>query len=321
MKYQPHILILGGRGFIGSHVTAALLNEGIPTRVLDVRGSVEDGSYMGQYKGLLQVQEGSVFDAGSLKAALQGIETLVDAVSFSIPSYSPLVMECELATSIPAINAVLKGMKDEGCRSIVYFSSGGTVYGDTGARPAREDDSVAPTCSYGLGKVFCEEMIRFATRVWGLDCLILRVSNVYGRRQPGRYMQGVVDVFVDQVSRGLPLTVWGSGQNVRDYIFIDDLARVVVELTKMMPLDAKVLNVGSGECVSTLNIISIIAQVIGFEPEWIFKHDRFAGVASSRLDLSLLHSLVDWRARYSLVEGITEMWRRRSTSPSRTGVE
>ena len=127
-------------------------------------------------------------------------------------------------------------------------------------------------------------------------------------------MQGVVDVFVDQVSRGLPLTVWGSGQNVRDYIFIDDLARVVVELTKMMPLDAKVLNVGSGECVSTLNIISIIAQVIGFEPEWIFKHDIFAGVASSRLDLSLLHSLVDWRARYSLVEGITEMWRRRSTS-------
>src|SRR5581483_2435003 len=172
-------------------------------------------------------------------------------------------------------------------------------------------DPPAPLASYGMGKLLCEEMIRFHHRVHGLGYLILRISNPYGAGRIRRVSQGGIDVFLERVRAGQPLSLWGGLDNVRDYIFIDDLIGIILRLLALDGLESATLNVGGGHGTTIRNILSVIARVTGYEPECQPEPGRFAGVAYNVLDISRLQNLTGWKPGYTIEEGIDEAWKRK----------
>jgi UDP-glucose 4-epimerase len=307
---KPLFLVLGATGFIGSHITREFLRAG-----KNMRGFSRswDSSQWYQYlgSGEIDIHEGSVLDKGSLRDALQGVDVVLDFTSFSFPSTSPKSLQTELNATLQAMETILSAMVDTGVRNIVYPSSGGTIYGDTSHRPALESDPVKPLSSYGVGKLLCEEMIRFYSRVHGIKYQILRISNAYGSSHLRRISQGVIDVFLERVLMKEPILVWGSTEIIRDYLFIDDLVEAVNSLINLGFEQSLVVNVGSGEAVSLIDIIQVIKQVTGYKVEWIVDPNRFYGLIYNALDISLLYKLTQWQPKYSIEKGITEAWIRK----------
>jgi UDP-glucose 4-epimerase len=306
---QP-ILILGAGGFIGSHLTRALLDQGSPVRAFSRRFDRDEGEKLGGAE-LLEIHEASVFDEQALTKALDGVSIVVNLLTFSVPGTAPGNLQGEITTTFQANNLLLSTMIKSGVKRLVFPSSGGTIYGDVVNRAASEDDPTVPLNSHGLGKLLCEEMIHFYNRVHALDCLILRISNAYGAARIRRVSQGVIDVFLEELRAGRPLNVWGSLDTVRDYIFIDDLIDVFLKLLREDSFGSRTLNVGSGKGTSLREAIEVMEKVTGMTPKLEFADDRFSGVSHSVLATERLRRLIDWAPRYDIQKGIRETWRRK----------
>ncbi|HXU38820.1 MAG TPA: NAD-dependent epimerase/dehydratase family protein [Blastocatellia bacterium] len=309
---QP-ILILGANGFLGSNLTRALLDDAQPVRAFSRRFDRDEIEKLGD-ASLLEIHEASVCDQPALMKALDGVSTVVNLLTFSVPSSAPGNLQGEITTTFQANNLLLSAMIEAGVKRLVFPSSGGTIYGEIGGRAAREDDPAMPLNSHGLGKLICEEMIRFYKRVHGLDYLILRVSNAYGAARIRRVSQGVIDVFLEELRAGRPLNVWGSLDVVRDYIFIDDLIEVFLKLLRQDSLGSRILNVGSGKGTSLREVIDVMAEVTGLPPQLQFAEDKFAGISHNVLDTERLRALIDWSPRHDLRMGVRETWKRKRES-------
>lgn len=310
---QQPILILGATGFLGSHLTRKLLAEGMPVRALSRRFDRDEVERLGHGE-LLEIREASTFDEQALIDALDGVSIVVNLVTFSVPATAPGNLQGEITTTFQANNLLLSTMIKSGVKRLVFPSSGGTIYGEVANRPAIEDDPAIPLNSHGLGKLICEEMIRFYHRVHGLDYLILRISNAYGAAGIRRVSQGVIDVFLEELRAGRPLNVWGSLDTVRDYIFIDDLIDVFLKLLRETSFGSRTLNVGSGKGTTLREAVDVMANVTGATPKLEFADDKFSGVSHSVLNTERLRTLIDWAPRYSIENGIRETWRRKRLS-------
>lgn len=306
---QP-ILVLGAGGFIGSHLTKSLLKAGWRVRAFSRRFDSKEVRKLG-HSNRIQIHEGSVFDEGALTKAVEGVSTVVNLLSFSVPTTSPNLPEAELATTVQATNLVLSAMIKCGAQRLVFPSSGGTIYGEVGNRPATEKDPAAPLLSYGLGKLISEEMIHFYSRMYGLSYLILRISNAYGAARIRRVSQGVIDVFLEQVYAGQPLHVWGKLDTVRDYIFIDDLMDAFLKLLQTDHERSDTINVGSGTGSSLRQVLEAIEEVTGHAPTIHRAEEGAAGLAYNVLNNENLRSLIDWNPQFDLRAGIRETWNRK----------
>ena len=175
----------------------------------------------------------------------------------------------------------------------VYFSSGGTVYGNrTDLRPFVETDAMAPISYYGWSKQMMENSIHYVHRTAGLDYLILRPSNPYGHGQNIHAKQGLIAVAIGKIVADEPIIVWGDGSNVRDYIYIDDLAKAVVQLLSKDVCNTT-LNIGSGLGTSINDIISTLKKVVAEEVKVDYLPSRFVDVSHMILDNSRLKQYVD----------------------------
>lgn len=319
MSRESWSLVLGASGFLGSHLVASLLRAGRKVRAFDQHWTISQWAPFFE-SGLLEVCEASVFDEDALHRSLQGVDTVFNFLSFSVPSTLPEFLHNELRTTLQAMDLVLTSMVATGAQTIFFPSSGGSIYGETGGRQTRETDPLKPLSSYGMGKLLCEEMIRFYGRVHGLRYMIVRPSNVYGAPCLRRSSQGVIDVFLEEIREGQPLTVWGNPDNIRDYIFIDDFIGAVLRLLDLDDKDSRVLNIGTGKGVSVREIVSLIRRIVGSESEERLDPTKFSGISYNVLDISLLCNLTGWQPCYSIDEGITEAWRRKQiTGPDAKG--
>jgi len=309
-SFQQPILILGASGFIGSHLTRALLSDGHPVRAFSRRFDREEVQKLGPSE-LLEVHEASIFDEPALMKALRGVSTVVNMLTFSVPNTSPTNLQGEISMTFQATNLLLSAMVKSGTRTLIFPSSGGTIYGEVASGAASEDDPSAPLNSHGLGKLICEEMIHFYNRVHGLEYLILRISNPYGAGRIRRVSQGVIDVFLEELQACRALNLWGSLDVVRDYIFIDDLIEVFLKLLRAGSLESSTLNVGSSRGTSLREVLEVMAKVTGVTPKLQFADDKFAGVRHIVLNTERLRSLIDWSPRYDIEKGIRETWNRK----------
>jgi UDP-glucose 4-epimerase len=306
---QPPILVLGAAGFIGSHLTRSLLKDGWRVRAFSRRFDPRQVKQLG-YSDRIQIHEGSVFDESALTSALQGVSTVINLLSFSVPTTSSRLPQTEITTTVQANNLLLSAMIKSGATRLVFPSSGGTIYGDVGNRPAHETDPPAPRLSYGLGKLICEETIHFYHRMYGLSYLILRISNAYGAARIRRVSQGVIDVFLEQAYAGQPLHIWGNLDTVRDYIFIDDLMAAILKLLRNDPGESHTVNVGSGRGNRLHEVLAVITEVTGLAPT-IHHEEGVAGLAYNVLNNTKLCSLIDWKPQFDLEAGICETWNRK----------
>lgn len=301
-------LILGGAGFIGSNLGMRLIHEGWQIRLFDINFSLD------RFKGLadqysLQLYRGDFFDSMDLTESLKGISRVYHFISTTVPSTSKENLEVEVETNLLGTVRLLETMRILGIKEIVYPSSGGTVYGNTESNLINEEEKTEPTCTYGLGKLLIEEIIRFYSRNYGLRYQILRISNPYGDNQKIHRRQGVIDAFLANVSSGNPLTVWGTGENVRDFIYIEDVIDAIVALDRDGRWN-ELYHIGTGRGASVRQIIEIIKEVTGIPLECTYTESEYAGVRRNVLNISKIKKHVGWTPKYEIAEGIREVWNR-----------
>ena len=188
-------------------------------------------------------------------------------------------------------------------RKVVYFSSGGTVYGMPESIPITEDHPTNPLNSYGITKLAIEKYTAMHARRFGIDYSIVRPSNVYGPGQRLHYGQGVIGIMASRALRGEVLEVWGEGTDKRDYLFVDDLVSAIVKLLAYRG-SFRVFNVSSGAGHSVLDVIAALRTHIKHFPEVRHLPARDFDVPVNILDSSRLKHETGWQPAIDFEEGM-----------------
>lgn len=295
-------LVLGGNGFLGSHLVDRLLAGGHEVAVLDRAPPPKDLRWAGvtQFRGVLE-------DEKVVAQALASCDTVYHLVSTTVPSTSNLDPVADIQGNLIATVRVLDLMVKHGVRKIVYFSSGGTVYGELDVDRVDETRPLAPVCSYGVVKVGIENYLGMYAHLYGLQPTVLRASNPYGARQGYSGLQGLIGTCLVRVSQGLPIEIWGDGSVVRDYIYVDDLISLAV-IAGQSKLTG-VFNAGSGVGHSVVDVVRAVSSVTGRNPELIYRPGRAYDVSRIVLAVEKAKETFDWRPLVDLEQGLDCTWR------------
>ncbi len=295
------VLILGGCGFIGSHLVDALVHRGVRVRVFDRQAE----RYRTPVRGV-DYRFGNFSDRMALAEAMAGVEVVVHLVSTTFPGTANLDPSTDVQDNLVGTISLLDSMVSLGIRRIVFLSSGGTVYGVPDHVPIPETHALRPINSYGIVKVAIENYLEMYRKTRGISPLVLRPSNPYGPRQGHIGVQGVVSTFLRRALDNEPIEVWGDGSVVRDFIHVRDLADLCA-LAVLSTVEG-VFNAGSGEGVSVNEIIQNVKEVSGRDIQTIYKPGRPIDVPRSVLDNSLARRVFDWSLQIPLKQGLAESW-------------
>jgi len=292
------ILVLGGTGFIGSHIVDALLDEGHTVKVIDrTLKHIND-----KFPQLVEYIQADFSDSLVLLEALIGIDLVIHLVSSTVPGTSNLDPVADIQSNLVNSVNLFKAMQQAGVKRIIYFSSGGTVYGNPIQLPISETHPTHPISSYGIIKLAIENYLFMYQELYGLTPIILRLSNPYGPRQGHLGSQGVIGIFLRRIIQGQPIKIWGDGSIIRDYIYITDAVSACMAALKLD--QSGIFNIGNGEGDSLLDIIKEIEHCTGKNAEIDFEPSRGFDVKTVVLDTSLAKNVLGWQPEYSLRRGV-----------------
>jgi UDP-glucose 4-epimerase len=298
-------LILGGAGFIGSHLADALLGRGHRVRVFDL-----PNISLGNLQGCIvrvEVVGGDFGNSLDLLPALEAMDVVVHLVCTTLPGPSNENPEYDVETNIVSTLRLLRMAVEAGVKKIVFASSGGTVYGIPRVIPIPESHPTNPTCSYGITKLTIEKYLELYHRLHGLDYAVLRFGNPYGERQRIDSVQGAIAVFLGKVARDKEIAIWGDGSVARDYFYISDLLEAVV-LVIESEIRSSVYNIGSGQAYSLNDLLAVIEGVTGKRPAVSYTEARTLDVPVNCLDISRARQELGWEPRVPLREGMARTW-------------
>ena len=293
--------VLGGMGFIGSHLCRALLRDGYRVRVFDKLYASQE--LISDIKGSVEIFEGDAMQPGEVLRVIADAEILVDLVHTTRPGSSMQDPVFDVSSNVASRVAWLKDLAGTKVRRIVFVSSGGTVYGVPRENLISEEHPTNPISSYGITKLTLEKYYAMYAELAEIDCVILRPANVYGVGSRLNNGQGVIGVLADRALRGLPLEIWGNGESRRDYLYIDDMVSAVRSVIDYHGKE-RIFNVSSGHGHSVNDIVELLRGVLGRLPEVIFKPDRGFDVPVNVLDTARLRNATGWRADISLATGV-----------------
>jgi UDP-glucose 4-epimerase len=295
------VLVLGGCGFIGSHLVDVLVERGIRVRVLDRHPEAFRPPV-----GAAQYVSGDFSDTALLAEALMGVDAVAHLVSTTVPATSNINPVADITGNLVATVRLLEVMRAVGVRNIVYLSSGGTVYGIPRTDPIAEDHPLDPISSYGIVKAAIEKYLYLEQYLHGLRPCVLRASNPYGPRQGHGGVQGVIGTCLWRLARGEPIEIWGDGKVVRDFVHVRDIAELCADA---LSSDASgVFNAGSGEGHSILDIVDLIGKAAGRKVAPVFSPGRKFDVPRVVLDTSRVRDRLGWAPKIGLEEGIGATW-------------
>jgi UDP-glucose 4-epimerase len=295
------VLIIGGNGFIGSHLIDEMLKNGHQVVVYDLA-----------YERFRQPLENVEYAIGSLdkieffKETLTGIDIVYHLASGSVPSTSNVDAISDVQGNLISTLNVVNACVEKGIKRFVYFSSGGAVYGPSTENIISEEHILKPISSYGILKVTIENYLHLYEKLYGLKTLIIRPSNPFGIRQGNFGAQGVISTFLKKTMLGEPLVIFGDGQSTKDYIFIRDLIKITYNLS--MKFEHGVFNVGRGKGLSLLSIISHITEVTKIKPELNFTDFKNYDVSNFVLDIQKLDKALGGVSFTDFEQGIEETW-------------
>jgi UDP-glucose 4-epimerase len=298
---ERRVVVLGGLGFMGSHICRALLAEGAAVRIFDKLYASRD--LVKDIEDRLEIAEGDIARPDDVLGALKDADTIIHLVHTTVPGSSMKDPEYDLSSNVVASVRWLSRLAETSVRRILYISSGGTVYGLPQTNPIDETHPTNPINSYGITKLAIEKYISMYAGMCGIDYCLLRPSNVYGAGQKLNIGQGVIGVLGDRALRGLPLEVWGTGESLRDYLYVEDFVTAVIALLRYNG-PQRIFNISSGRGHSVLEIIAALRRRLGFMPPVVHRPERGFDVPVNVLDSSRLHAETAWSPRTDLEEGI-----------------
>ena len=276
------ILITGGAGFIGSHLADALLARGRRVRVLDDL-STGKRENLPLDNDLIELRVGDVADAATLEAAVTGCAAVVHlAAVASVQASVEDPVGTHRANFIGTLN-LCEAMRQEGIQRVLFASSA-AVYGQNGEGSAIDEDVVkAPLTPYAADKLASEYYLDFYRRQHGLEPAIFRFFNIFGPRQdPSSPYSGVISIFSERAQQGLPITVFGDGEQTRDFVYVGDLVQVLVQAIEAPQLEVGAVNVGLNQATTLKQMLAALAEVVGALPPISYGPARAGDIRHSR---------------------------------------
>ncbi len=302
-------LILGGAGFIGSHLAQGLLAAGHELRIFDRPNLALPPELLADPR--IEWLEGDFLNGDDLARAVPGCEVVFHLVSATLPKSSNDNPIYDVESNVVGTLRLLDLARSQGVRRIVFASSGGTVYGLPHTLPISETHSTEPLVSYGITKLSIEKYLRMYHALYGLDYCVLRLANPFGERQRVSTAQGAVAVFLHRALHDETIHIWGDGNVTRDYIYIKDAVGAFVR-TLSYQGEQRVFNIGSGRGMSLNEILAAIEKLLGRPVARSYEHGRKFDVPVNVLDISRAHELLGWRPTVAFSEGLanTYAWMR-----------
>lgn len=296
------VLIVGGNGFIGSHLTDLLVAKGQSVRVYN-------RSYNFYQKPLCEVEYiyGDLADYALLQTAMKDIDIVYQLVSSTVPSTSNSDPIGDVTSNVVDMLKFLQCCITASVRKVIFPSSGGTVYGVPQKIPIDEAQPTNPICSYGITKLTVEKYLSLFHYLYDLDYTILRISNPYGPRQNPKGKVGAVTIFLDRILNNLPIQIWGNGEVVRDYVYIYDVAQALYSAQKFN-LSEKLFNIGMGKGISLNELVKRIYKLFNQEFEVDYISGRSVDVTTNILDISKAQMNLNWQPTIQLEAGIERTW-------------
>lgn len=310
MSDEPRrILVTGGAGFIGSHVAEAYLNRGDRVWVLDNLSS-------GKRENLAPGVEFVEADVASETA-----RELIREVQPHVVNHHAAQIDVRISVTDPRRDAatnvdgflnLTEGAREAGTKRFVFVSSGGVVYGEPDLRPTPESAPKLPLSPYGVTKLSGEYYLNYYRAIHGMEYAALRYSNVYGPRQDPHGEAGVVAIFCNRLLGKEGLTIFGDGEQTRDYVFVRDVVAANL-LVSQIPLegaeglDGPAFNVGTGNETSVNRLADVLEGIAGIHPGRDYRTARPGELRHSCLDAGKLRSR-GWSNQWTLEEGLRETY-------------
>jgi UDP-glucose 4-epimerase len=295
------VLVIGGSGFIGSHVVDKLLAHQHSVRVFDRRPEQFRAPLSG-----VDYRFGEFADEMTLVEALSGMDVVYHLVSTTVPGTADLDPKTDVRDNLIGTINLLDSMQRLGLTRLLFLSSGGTVYGIPDVVPIPETHALRPVNSYGIVKAAIEHYLEMYRRTRGFSPVIVRASNPFGPRQAHSGVQGVVSTFLRRILVGEPIEIWGDGTVVRDYLEVSDLAELCVRVGTSTSEGA--YNAGSGHGLSVNDVVKAVRKVTGADVKVIYKPRRPVDVPRSVLDCSRAKSEFGWECETAFDSGLRNTW-------------
>ncbi len=299
------VLITGGAGFIGSHTADMLMQQGVPVRVLDNLSSGFRSNLPDQHE-LLEFVEGDIRDKDLVNQCMQDVSHclhLAAQVSVVASLEDP---EFSAQQNIVGFINVIEAVKNHGVERLVYASSA-AIYGNPVVIPLPEDVDKEQLSPYGVEKQVNEQYAQLYKTLYDTSSLGQRFFNVYGPRQdPKSPYAGVIALFVDRISAGKPLTVFGDGKQTRDFIYVRDVARANVAALQHVEVDGA-CNIATGKQTSLLDLIEVLSEITGQQSDVSFDKPREGDIVHSLAVPDKMNRDLGVTAEVSLQNGLKKL--------------
>ncbi len=303
------VVVTGGAGFIGSHISEAYLEAGWDVTVLDDLSRGHERN----------IPKGARFVCADIRSP--EARALLANGGFDVLNHHAAQIDVRVSVDEPAVDAninvvgfvnLLDGAGAGGVRRVVFASSGGVLYGDAEVLPTSETAPKMPVSPYGVSKLAGEYYLRALAALRGFEGVAMRYANVFGPRQDPKSEAGVVSIFVSRLLEGRPLTVFGDGKQTRDYVFVKDVARAnVLASTGKLPqdgsFDAPAFNVATAVQRNVLELAAAVGQVLGCEPVVEFAPPRAGELLRSSLDITKARTVLGWTPEVKFDDGLAQL--------------
>jgi len=297
------ILVTGGAGFIGSHIVDAYIEQGHDVTVLDDLST-------GKKKNL---NARARFVAADVRDP--NISTLFAESRFEVVNHLASQIDVRKSVQDPFFDAsvnilgalrLLECCRSYGVRKFIFSSSGGTIYGECPTQPAKEEDASRPESPYGISKATVEKYIHFYGDVYRLPFTILRYGNAYGPRQDPHGEAGVVAIFIGKLLAKEGITIYGTGTQERDYVYVSDIVRA--NIAALSKGENTVFNIGTGIAVSVNTLYDQLAHIDPHALPATYAPARTGELARSVLNIDRAGKQLGWKPDTSLAKGLKDTY-------------
>jgi UDP-glucose 4-epimerase len=297
-------LVTGGAGFIGSHICDRLLAEGHQVRILDNFSTGKRENIPASD----DVVEGDVGDYDTVKSAMQDINMVFhEAAIASVPETVGNPLASERVNYRGTLN-ILEAARHAGVQRVMFACSA-AVYGDLPELPKQEGMPVRPLSPYAVDKLASEQACQMYTYLYGLETVSLRYFNVFGPRQdPSSPYSGVISIFTDYINQGKQPTIYGDGEQTRDFVYVSDVVEANILASTSATAAGKAFNVATNGTLSVNDLLKTICNIKGalFEPE--YKPGREGDIRHSRADISAAQEQLGWQPVVGFEDGLRRLF-------------
>lgn len=303
------VVVVGANGFLGSHMVDALVADGHDVVAVDRFSSAPRFT-----RSPAQTITTSTPGDSELVDHLPHVDAVMDFLGASTPVLSAQNPDFDAQVTLPTANSLIDACVSAGIGHYYFASTGGAIYGDSGRDSNREDDPPAPVSAYGKAKLAIENTLDGFLVAGDLNSTVWRFSNPYGPRQNPAKKQGLIAISLHHYLTGQPVPVMGSGDMIRDYIYIDDAIGYAAAFLGRTPHHS-VYNIGSGAGVSVNDVLDVVSAVVGERVDRVTVDTPPGFVRHSVVNVDRLTTELGQKALTPLTDGISYTHRSLTESP------